>query len=98
MAKKSFKRVAADLRKSAAIQRDKDLTEWSDDEAMIKMYTADYKDTLKVANLIEKGKIAKAMEALEWMDTAAREEAGIQLYKKSKGFYNDYMIDEGWCI
>lgn len=95
---KSFARVAEDLRKSAATNLRRDSSTWAGDESMIEMFEGDYKDTISVARLIEKGNIAKAMEEISDMDTGARDEVGVAIHKKSKGFYTEHMIPEGWCI
>jgi len=95
---KSFERVAEDLRTSARGEIRSQRAYWKGDADMIEMFEDDHAQALMVADLIEAGKIPKAMDALMYQDTAARETCGVMIWKKSKGFYKEYMIPEGWCI
>jgi len=61
---------------------------WDGNENMMDMFRSDRKNHLKAAKLIRAGKITKAAEVIQHMDTAARDLVPDMVY--------DYCMKEGY--
>lgn len=98
MAKTNFPAVAKRLRTAVKAKLVEDLKSLDGDEdvSMTRMYKGDAKDGNRVADLIEKGKVAKALEKMSDMDTSACEEVGTMLAKTSPAFYVEFLEPDGW--
>jgi hypothetical protein len=77
----NYEKLALKIYKKACVGLEEDLKKFPLDQDMIKMFLGDFSDVLKIALLVENGKIKKALNHARNMDTAARDDIHEDFWK-----------------
>jgi hypothetical protein len=84
---KRIKELSDLLRTSATEYRDNGLKSFQDDKEMCEVYRSDYDDLLKIARIIDEGKIGEAFEEMDKLDTVVRDMIPDNVWNTCKMFY-----------
>ena len=77
----NYEKLAMKIYNRACSELSGDLKKFPLDKEMVDMFVSDFLDTVKIAILVENGKIKKAFNHAIGMDTAAREDIHEDFWK-----------------